>query len=98
MLRWFGESFEIIFSAVDQQQLVNPWQRATQVIASLDYAKQEDVRERVWQQHWDLIIVTKPTSAALIQNGLLVAATRLKKHTAINWQSAWLLMPTICSF
>ena len=57
LLRWFGEPFEIIFSAVDQQQLVNPWQRATQVIASLDYAKQEDVRERVWQQRWDLIIV-----------------------------------------
>ncbi len=24
MLRWFGESFDIIFSAVDQQQLANP--------------------------------------------------------------------------
>jgi superfamily II DNA or RNA helicase len=57
LLRWFGEPFEIIFSAVDQQQLVNPWQRATQVIASLDYAKQEEVRERVWQQRWDLVIV-----------------------------------------
>src|SRR5260370_727326 len=57
LLRWFGEPFEIIFSAVDQQQLVNPWQRATQVIASLDYAKQDDVRERVWQQRWDLVIV-----------------------------------------
>src|SRR5262249_6698527 len=30
MLRWFGESFDIIFSAVDQHQLVNPWHRATQ--------------------------------------------------------------------
>src|SRR5437870_9749272 len=57
LLRWFGEPFEVIFSAVDQQQLVNPWQRATQVIASLDYAKQEDVRERVWQQRWDLVVV-----------------------------------------
>lgn len=57
LLRWFGESFEVIFSAVDQQQLVNPWQRATQVIAPLDYAKQEDVRERIWQQRWVLIIV-----------------------------------------
>src|SRR6266536_2052953 len=27
LLRWFGEPFDIIFSAVDQQQLVNPWQR-----------------------------------------------------------------------
>jgi superfamily II DNA or RNA helicase len=57
LLRWFGEGFDMIFSAVDQQQLVNPWQRCSQVIASLDYAKQDDVRERVWQQHWDLVII-----------------------------------------
>jgi len=57
MLRWFGEPFDIIFAAVDQQQLVNPWQRSSQVVASLDYAKQEDVRERVWQQRWDLVII-----------------------------------------
>lgn len=57
LLRWFGEPFDIIFSAVDQQQLVNPWQRSSQVIASLDYAKQDDVRERVWQQHWDFVII-----------------------------------------
>jgi len=57
MQRWFGEEFTIIFSAVDQQQLTNPWQRSSQVIASMDYAKQDDVRERVWQQRWDLIII-----------------------------------------
>lgn len=57
ILRWFGEPFDIIFSAVDQHQLTNPWQRASQIIASIDYAKQEDVRERVWQQRWDLIII-----------------------------------------
>ena len=57
MLRWFGESFDMIFSAVDQQQLTNPWQRSNQVIASIDYAKQDDVRERVWQQRWDLVII-----------------------------------------
>lgn len=57
MQRWFGETFDIIFSAVDQQQLANPWSRSSQVIASLDYAKQNDVRERVWQQHWDLVII-----------------------------------------
>jgi superfamily II DNA or RNA helicase len=57
MQRWFGETFDIIFAAVDQQQLSNPWQRSTQIIASLDYAKQDDVRERIWQQHWDLIII-----------------------------------------
>jgi len=57
MLRWFGEPFDIIFSAVDQQQLTNPWQRSSQIISSMDYAKQEDVRERVWQQRWDLVII-----------------------------------------
>jgi len=57
LLRWFGESFDIIFAAVDQQQLVNPWQRSSQVIASIDYAKQPDVRERVWQQKWDIVII-----------------------------------------
>jgi SNF2-related domain len=25
LLRWFNEPFDIVFSAVDQQQLVNPW-------------------------------------------------------------------------
>jgi len=57
MLRWFGEPFDIIFSAVDQQQLTNPWQRSSQIIASIDYAKQDDVRERVLQQRWDLVII-----------------------------------------
>jgi superfamily II DNA or RNA helicase len=57
MQRWFGEEFTIIFSAVDQQQLTNPWQRSNQVVASIDYAKQDDVRERVWQQRWDLVII-----------------------------------------
>jgi len=57
LLRWFGEPFDIIFSALDQQQLVNPWQKSSQVISSIDYAKQEDVRKRVWQQRWDLVII-----------------------------------------
>jgi superfamily II DNA or RNA helicase len=56
LLRWFGEPFDLIFSAVDQQQLINPWRRP-QVIASLDYAKQDGVRDRVCAQRWDLIIV-----------------------------------------
>src|SRR5437667_8053544 len=57
LLRFFGESFQIIHAGNDQQQLLNLWQRESQVIASLDYAKQEEVRERVWQQRWDLVVV-----------------------------------------
>jgi superfamily II DNA or RNA helicase/polyhydroxyalkanoate synthesis regulator phasin len=57
MLRWFNESFEPIDSARDKQSLTNPWAKESQVICSIDYAKQEDVRERVWQQRWDLLII-----------------------------------------
>ena len=34
-----------------------PWQRSNLVVVSMDYAKQDDVRERVWQQRWDLVII-----------------------------------------
>src|SRR5713226_7953334 len=40
LLRFFGESFQIIHAANDQQQLINLWQRENQIIVSLDYAKQ----------------------------------------------------------
>jgi len=57
MLRWFNESFEPIDSGRDKWSLTNPWARENQAISSIDYAKQEDVRERVWQQRWDLLII-----------------------------------------
>ena len=57
LLRFFNEPFQIVHSANDQQQLLNLWERETQVISSIDYAKQDGVRERVWQQRWDLIII-----------------------------------------
>ena len=57
LLRFFNEPFQIIHSANDQQQLLNLWERETQVISSIDYAKQDGVRERIWQQRWDLIII-----------------------------------------
>ena len=57
LLRFFGEPFQIIHSANDQQQLLNLWEREGQVVSSIDYAKQDGVRERVWRQHWDLVII-----------------------------------------
>jgi SNF2 family DNA or RNA helicase len=57
MLRWFNEDFDIIFSAVDQQQLTDPWEKSARVIASIDYAKQDDVRDRVCKQDWDLVVI-----------------------------------------
>ena len=57
LLRFFNEPFQMIHSANDQQQLLNLWERESQVVSSIDYAKQDGVRERVWQQRWDLIII-----------------------------------------
>lgn len=57
LLRFFNEPFQIFHSANDQHQLLNLWERETQVISSIDYAKQDGVRERIWQQRWDLIII-----------------------------------------
>ena len=80
LLRWFGEPFDIIFSALDQQQLVNPWQKANQVIASMDYAKQDDVRERVWQQRWDMVRMEfSVTSALLLPYKGLTASIRCQQ-------------------
>ena len=56
LMHYFDEPFQIINSASDQQFL-NQWEREPRVIASIDYAKREDVRERVWQQSWDLVII-----------------------------------------
>lgn len=57
LMRFFNETFQIIHTGNDQQQLINLWQRESLVITSLDYAKQDDVRERIWQQRWDLVII-----------------------------------------
>jgi len=57
MLRFFGETFHIINAANDNTQLIDLWQRERQVITSIDYAKQDNVRERVWQQHWDMVVI-----------------------------------------
>jgi superfamily II DNA or RNA helicase len=69
LLRFFGEAFQIIHSANDQQQLINLWQRENQIIVSLDYAKQEDVRERIWQQRWDLVIIDEAHKCAARTKG-----------------------------
>ncbi|MBN2561537.1 MAG: DUF3883 domain-containing protein [Phycisphaerae bacterium] len=57
LLRWFQEEFEPIDAARDKGSLVDPWHKENQIIASIDYAKQDDVRERIWRQHWDLVLI-----------------------------------------
>jgi superfamily II DNA or RNA helicase len=64
LLRFFNELFVPITAENDKQQLINLWQRESQVITSLDYAKRPEVRERVWSADWDLIIVDEAHKCA----------------------------------
>ena len=57
LLRFFNEYFIIVDAELDRQQAINIWQKENQIITSIDYAKQEGVRERIWQQNWDIVIV-----------------------------------------
>ncbi len=57
LLRFFDEIFTPINAENDKQQMVNLWQRESQVITSLDYAKRQEVRERVWAANWDFVII-----------------------------------------
>jgi len=57
LLRFFNEYFIIVDAELDRQQAINVWQKENQIITSIDYAKQEEVRERIWQQNWDIVIV-----------------------------------------
>lgn len=64
LLRFFNEYFIIVDAELDRQQAINIWQRENQIITSIDYAKQEEVRERVWQQDWDIVIVDEAHKCA----------------------------------
>jgi len=57
LLRFFNEYFVTVNYELDRQQAINIWQKESQIITSLDYAKQENVRDRIWQQKWDIVVI-----------------------------------------
>lgn len=64
LLRFFGEYFLIVNAENDKWQLGNLWQRESQVLTSIDYAKRPGVRERVWAAGWDLVVVDEAHKCA----------------------------------
>jgi superfamily II DNA or RNA helicase len=65
LLDKFDESFEIVSSEQIRHQVGrNPWQRFPQVIASIDFAKQDGVREELLRAEWDLVIVDEAHKAS----------------------------------
>ncbi|MBE9146143.1 helicase-related protein [Planktothrix mougeotii] len=54
----FAETYEVITSTLAKNQLAgNPWERFRQCIASIDFAKREDVIPGILQVDWDLVII-----------------------------------------
>lgn len=54
----FSETFEVINSTLAKGQLAgNPWERFRQCIASIDFAKRDDVSPGIFQVDWDLVII-----------------------------------------
>ena len=85
MLRWFGEPFDIIFSAVDQQQLTNPWQRSNlKSSLRLTTPSRTTCASVFGSSDGTWSSLTKRTSAAPTPKAPLVAATRLRRPSAIN--------------
>ena len=54
----FSETFEVVNSILAKGQLAgNPWSRFRQCIASIDFAKRDDVAPGILQVDWDLVII-----------------------------------------
>ncbi len=54
----FSETFEAINSTLAKGQLAgNPWERFRQCVASIDFAKRDDIVPGILQVDWDLVIV-----------------------------------------
>jgi superfamily II DNA or RNA helicase len=65
LLDKFDEHFEIVSSHQVRHQLGrNPWQRFGRVIASIDFAKQDEVRDDLLRAEWDLVIVDEAHKAS----------------------------------
>lgn len=54
----FSETYEVINSNLAKGQLAgNPWERFRQCIASIDFAKRDDIISGILQIDWDLVII-----------------------------------------
>ncbi len=91
LLRFFNEFFIIINAENDKQQLGNLWLRESQVIASMDYAKQEGVREKIWSSGWDLVVVDeahKCSAYTKTRAGRSPEAQKTKRYQLIEYLSS----------
>lgn len=92
----FSETFEVINSILAKGQLAgNPWERFRQCIASIDFAKRDDVAPGILQVDWDLVIIDEAHKcSAQTQGGDLRRTGRYKLAEELSRNSERILLLT----
>ena len=73
----FGESFEIMTSERIKGTLsTNPWQEYARCICSIDLAKREEIRERMLEASWDLVVIDEAHKCSARTDGDKVSKTQ----------------------
>lgn len=92
----FDEVFEIIRAELAKDQLAgNVWQRFPQCIASIDFAKQDDVTPDLLRADWDLVIIDEAHKcAARWFSGKVKRTKRYTLAEALSAQADRLLLLT----
>lgn len=92
----FGEHFPIVDRGVlNAYWGRNVWSELSQAITSMDFLKQEDVRQGVAETHWDLIIVDEAHKMAAYRYGEKTKKTeRYQLGELISRHTAYLLFLT----
>jgi superfamily II DNA or RNA helicase len=73
----FDESFEIMTSDRIRGTLTsNPWSEHARCIASIDLVKREDVRERLLEAQWDMIVIDEAHKCSARTDGDKVSKTQ----------------------
>ncbi|GAA6616387.1 DEAD/DEAH box helicase [Scytonema sp. NUACC26] len=76
----FSETFEVVNSVLAKGQLAgNPWERFRQCIASIDFAKRDDVAPGILQVEWDLVIIDEAHKCSARTQGDDLRRTRRYK-------------------
>jgi len=92
----FGEAFTVVDrSVMNATWGRNIWQEQPQVIASMDFAKQEDVMASLSEVHWDLVVVDEAHKMAAYRYGEKTTRTeRYRLGELLSRRSNFLLFLT----
>ena len=98
--RELKEKFDETFVVLDRNTFnahygENPWEKNSQIITSLDFAKQEDILPSLSSAHWDLVIVDEAHKMAAYQYGNKTSKTeRYRLGEVLSRNSEHLLFLT----